>query len=130
METHWLTAFLLTLLLIAVWTDLQRHRIPNIVSLGGIILGVVAHTWMDGYSGFLTGAGGVAVVAERDGEVVDVDTSRIVLKHDFSDSRFHQPVTIHNLSKFIRSNHTVCYDSINPVGIFMIPVITHFIRYI
>ena len=24
-------------------------------------MGVVAHTWMDGYSGFLTGAGGVAV---------------------------------------------------------------------
>jgi len=61
LEYHWLTALLLTLLLIAVWTDLQRHRIPNIVSLGGIILGVVAHTWMDGYSGFLTGVSGVAV---------------------------------------------------------------------
>ena len=61
LETHWLTALLLTLLLIAVWSDLQRHRIPNLVSLGGIILGIVAHTWMDGYSGFLTGAGGVAV---------------------------------------------------------------------
>jgi len=59
--THWLTALLLILLAIAVWTDLQRHRIPNIVSLGGIVLGVVTHTWYSGFPGFLTGIGGTAV---------------------------------------------------------------------
>ncbi len=53
---------------------------------------------------------GVAVVAERDGEVVSVDSSRIVLKHDLSDGENQKPVTIYNLSKFIRSNQNTCFN--------------------
>lgn len=52
---------LVVILILAVWTDLQQHRIPNFVSLGGIILGIAAHTWTSGAMGLLTGAGGAAV---------------------------------------------------------------------
>ena len=61
LATQWPVAILLTLLAIAAWIDSQQHRIPNIISLGGIVFGVMAHTWIDGYSGFLTGIAGVAV---------------------------------------------------------------------
>ena len=61
MVTHWLIVVLLILLAVAAWIDLQRHRIPNIISLGGIVVGIVAHTLMEGYSGLLTGIGGAAV---------------------------------------------------------------------
>jgi DNA-directed RNA polymerase subunit beta len=53
---------------------------------------------------------GVAVVAARDGEVVSVESSRVVLKHDLSDAGNQKPVTIYNLSKFIRSNQNTCFN--------------------
>ncbi|MBT4363137.1 MAG: DNA-directed RNA polymerase subunit beta, partial [Desulfobacteraceae bacterium] len=48
---------------------------------------------------------GVTVVAERNGTVVDVNASRVVLKHDSG-----EPVTIYNLSKFVRSNQNTCFN--------------------
>ncbi|NNG02350.1 MAG: DNA-directed RNA polymerase subunit beta [Desulfobacteraceae bacterium] len=53
---------------------------------------------------------GVAVVAKRDGVVVDVDASRIVLQHDPQDKNYDKHVTIYNLSKFIRSNQNTCFN--------------------
>ncbi|RJQ52769.1 MAG: DNA-directed RNA polymerase subunit beta [Desulfobacteraceae bacterium] len=57
---------------------------------------------------------GVAIVADRDGEVVSVDASRIVLKHDLSDGKpdgkQQKPVSIFSLSKFIRSNQNTCFN--------------------
>lgn len=53
---------------------------------------------------------GVTVVAKRDGYVVDVDASRIVLRHDPSDNIGEKDVTIYNLSKFVRSNQNTCFN--------------------
>ncbi|MDY6904186.1 MAG: DNA-directed RNA polymerase subunit beta [Thermodesulfobacteriota bacterium] len=51
---------------------------------------------------------GVAVVAEKSGRVMEVDAARIVIKHDESESG--KPVTVYNLSKFIRSNQNTCFN--------------------
>ena len=59
--SHWLTVLLLIILIVAVWSDMQQHRIPNIVSLGGIVLGVAIHAWSSGGPGLLTGIAGTAV---------------------------------------------------------------------
>ncbi|MBW2099788.1 MAG: DNA-directed RNA polymerase subunit beta, partial [Deltaproteobacteria bacterium] len=54
---------------------------------------------------------GVTIVTERDGRVVYVDASRIVLKHNpVVDEDDESPVTIYNLSKFIRSNQNTCFN--------------------
>ncbi len=53
---------------------------------------------------------GVAVVAQRDATVVDVDASRIVLRHDPSDVRSEKDVSIYNLAKFVRSNQNTCFN--------------------
>jgi len=55
------TAALLSILVLASWTDLQHHRIPNVLSLGGILLGIALHTGVSGISGFATGLVGAAV---------------------------------------------------------------------
>ena len=59
--SHLLTVLLLVIMSITVWTDLQHNRIPNIVSLGGIILGTVVHTYTSGIPGLISGLGGAAV---------------------------------------------------------------------
>ncbi len=58
---------------------------------------------------------GVTLVADRDGEVVDVDASRILIKHsEASDENEADEaggsVTIYNLDKFIRSNQNTCFN--------------------
>jgi DNA-directed RNA polymerase subunit beta len=54
---------------------------------------------------------GVTVVAQRDGTVVDVEASRIVLKHEPEDDKNSEtPVTVYQLSKFIRSNQNTCFN--------------------
>ena len=54
---------------------------------------------------------GVAVVARRPGEVIYVDASRIVVRHDTDDKDPEaKPVTVYNLSKFIRSNQNTCFN--------------------
>ena len=55
------TIALLSILLLASWTDLQQHRIPNILSLGGILLGIALQTWVSGIPGFAIGFTGAAV---------------------------------------------------------------------
>ncbi|MBW2356275.1 MAG: DNA-directed RNA polymerase subunit beta, partial [Deltaproteobacteria bacterium] len=52
---------------------------------------------------------GAAIVAKREGVVVDVDAGRIVLRHD-DDARDRPPVTVYNLSKFVRSNQNTCFN--------------------
>nr|HID59797.1 DNA-directed RNA polymerase subunit beta [Desulfobacterales bacterium] len=47
---------------------------------------------------------GVTVVAERGGTVVDVDSSRIVIKHNNPENGLQDCVTIYRLAKFNRSN--------------------------
>ncbi len=53
---------------------------------------------------------GVTIVAKRDGWVVDVDASRIVLQHEPSDDPAQKDVTIYNLGKFVRSNQNTCFN--------------------
>ncbi|NOY70702.1 MAG: DNA-directed RNA polymerase subunit beta [Deltaproteobacteria bacterium] len=63
-----------------------------------------------GIEGIVARDSGVTVVAKRDGRVVDVDASRIVLRHDPSDNSREKDVTIYNLSKFVRSNQNTCFN--------------------
>lgn len=58
---HGSTVLLLAILAAATWIDLNHHRIPNVLSLGGIILGVALHGWTSGFPGIITGLGGAAV---------------------------------------------------------------------
>jgi len=53
---------------------------------------------------------GVAIVAGKNGIIFDVDASRIILKHDDSFDTDDDPVTIYNLSKFVRSNQNTCFN--------------------
>jgi prepilin peptidase CpaA len=52
---------LAALLIGAVWADSRNHRIPNVISLGGIALGLTLQLWFNGLSGLLSGLGGTAV---------------------------------------------------------------------
>jgi len=63
-----------------------------------------------GVEGVVARDSGVTIVAKRDGRVVDVDASRIVLQHDPSGKPSEKGVTIYNLSKFIRSNQNTCFN--------------------
>ena len=53
---------------------------------------------------------GIAIVAKRDGVVIDVNAARIVIKHDYDLNNDKPPVTIYNLSKFKRSNQNTCFN--------------------
>ncbi|MGM0453401.1 MAG: DNA-directed RNA polymerase subunit beta [Thermodesulfobacteriota bacterium] len=63
-----------------------------------------------GIEGIVARDSGVAIVAKRDGRVVNVDASRIVLQHEPSDEPSQKDVTIYNLSKFVRSNQNTCFN--------------------
>jgi DNA-directed RNA polymerase subunit beta len=81
-------------------SNMQRQAVPLIVNEAPLV--------GTGIEGVVAKDSGVAIVAQRDGVVVDVDGSRIVLKHD--SVGFEKPVTIYNLSKFIRSNQNTCFN--------------------
>jgi len=53
---------------------------------------------------------GVTVVAQDDGQVVNVDASRIVVKHSGGGNGFAKRVGIYNLTKFSRSNQNTCFN--------------------
>lgn len=52
---------------------------------------------------------GVTVVSEKDGTVVDINASRIIVKSD-PDQKSDRDIKIYNLSKFIRSNQNTCFN--------------------
>jgi len=52
---------LLPILLVALIVDLRWQRIPNGLSLGGIVLGIAAQTTLFGLNGLLTASSGVVV---------------------------------------------------------------------
>ncbi|MDM8514767.1 DNA-directed RNA polymerase subunit beta [Desulfobacterales bacterium HSG16] len=100
-------------------SNMQRQAVPLIVSQAPLV--------GTGIESVVARDSGVAVVSPRDGVVVDVEASRIVLKHDLSQSiqklkvpGYHsfdmksvfssKPVSIFNLSKFIRSNQNTCFN--------------------
>ena len=83
-------------------SNMQRQAVPLITSEAPLV--------GTGIEGVVARDSGVAVVARRDGEVVDVDAARIVLKHDPADGGGDKNVSIYNLSKFKRSNQNTCFN--------------------
>ena len=79
-------------------SNMQRQAVP-LMQAEAPLVGT-------GIEGVVARDSGVAIVAKRDGEVVDVDASRIVLRHDDAEP----PVTVYNLSKFVRSNQNTCFN--------------------
>ncbi|MGD8250742.1 MAG: DNA-directed RNA polymerase subunit beta, partial [Desulfobacterales bacterium] len=84
-------------------SNMQRQAVPLLMSQAPLV--------GTGIEGVVARDSGVAIVAKRDGEVVEVDASRIVIRHpengsDGADS----PVTIYNLAKFVRSNQNTCFN--------------------
>jgi DNA-directed RNA polymerase subunit beta len=83
-------------------SNMQRQAVPLMVSEAPLV--------GTGIEGVVAKDSGVTIVADQDGEVVDVDASRIVIKNDPGKKSAEKPVTIHNLSKFVRSNQNTCFN--------------------
>ncbi|BBO92571.1 DNA-directed RNA polymerase subunit beta [Desulfosarcina ovata] len=83
-------------------SNMQRQAVPLIKAEAPLV--------GTGIEGVVAKDSGVTIVAKRDGEVVDVDASRIVLKHATPDERTGKQVSIHNLLKFVRSNQNTCFN--------------------
>lgn len=86
-------------------SNMQRQAVPLLISEAPLV--------GTGIEGVVAKDSGVTIVAEKDGVVEYVDASRIILRHEqSSDNGDHldKPVTIYNLSKFIRSNQNTCFN--------------------
>ena len=83
-------------------SNMQRQAVPLMMSEAPLV--------GTGIEGVVAKDSGVTIVAERDGVVVDVDASRIVIRHAPDPSGTKKPVTIYNLHKFIRSNQNTCFN--------------------
>jgi DNA-directed RNA polymerase subunit beta len=83
-------------------SNMQRQAVPLLVNEAPLV--------GTGIEGVVAKDSGVAVVCHRDAEVVEVDASRIVLKHEPTGDPRAKDVTIYNLSKFIRSNQNTCFN--------------------
>jgi DNA-directed RNA polymerase subunit beta len=86
-------------------SNMQRQAVPLIKAEAPLV--------GTGIEGVVAKDSGVTIVAKRDGQVVDVDASRIVLKHDTPADDVDgndKPVTIYNLLKFVRSNQNTCFN--------------------
>jgi len=56
-----LIAPLLALLVVALITDMRDRRIPNILVLAGLVIGVAGHVWFSGVTGLVLAALGMCV---------------------------------------------------------------------
>ena len=87
-------------------SNMQRQAVPLLVSEAPLV--------GTGIERVVAKDSGVTIVAKREGVVVDVDASRIVIKHDDAeydaDNGQNLPVTVYNLSKFVRSNQNTCFN--------------------
>jgi len=83
-------------------SNMQRQAVPLLMNESPLV--------GTGIESVVARDSGVTVVAHRDAQVVDVEASRIVLKHDPSEDPSEKDVTIYNLSKFIRSNQNTCFN--------------------
>ncbi|MDH3883793.1 MAG: DNA-directed RNA polymerase subunit beta, partial [Desulfobacterales bacterium] len=83
-------------------SNMQRQAVPLLINQAPLV--------GTGIEGVVARDSGVAVVAQRDAEVVDVDAARIVLKHHPAKELSGKDVSIYNLSKFIRSNQNTCFN--------------------
>ncbi len=84
-------------------SNMQRQAVPLLMSQAPLV--------GTGIEGVVARDSGVAIVAKRDGEVVAVDASRIVICHpDNGSVGTASPVSIYNLAKFVRSNQNTCFN--------------------
>ena len=86
-------------------SNMQRQAVPLLVNQAPLV--------GTGIEGVVAKDSGVTVVTKIDGTVMDVDASRIVIKHDDADGEgdgSKMPVTVYNLAKFIRSNQNTCFN--------------------
>jgi len=85
-------------------SNMQRQAVPLIVNKAPLV--------GTGIEGVVAKDSGVTVVTRHDGTVVQVDASRIVIRHEDKDDDkvSKMPVTVYNLSKFIRSNQNTCFN--------------------
>ena len=87
-------------------SNMQRQAVPLLNSAAPLV--------GTGIEGVVAKDSGVTLVAERDGIVVDIDASRIIIKHDLEENldgnSQTSPVTIYKLAKFIRSNQNTCFN--------------------
>ncbi|MEJ2165141.1 MAG: DNA-directed RNA polymerase subunit beta [Desulfobacterales bacterium] len=83
-------------------SNMQRQAVPLLMNQAPLV--------GTGIEQVVAKDSGVAIVAKRDATVVDVDASRIVLKHYPSEDPNEKDVSIYNLSKFIRSNQNTCFN--------------------
>ena len=86
-------------------SNMQRQAVP-LLNAQSPLVGT-------GIEGVVAKDSGITVVANRDGVVVYVDASRIILKHfpeDENGGEIDKPATIYKLSKFIRSNQNTCFN--------------------
>ncbi len=49
------------ILFLATLTDLARHKIPNVLSLGGVVIGFILQGWGAGFEGLISGLLGLMV---------------------------------------------------------------------
>ncbi len=83
-------------------SNMQRQGVPLLVSSAPLV--------GTGVEGVVGKDSGVTVVAEHGGEVVNVDSSRIVVKHTRDGNGTGKQVSIYNLTKFARSNQNTCFN--------------------
>ncbi len=83
-------------------SNMQRQAVPLMISEAPLV--------GTGIEGVVAKDSGVTLVVDRDGVVEDVDASRIVVRHAPDVNGEKKPVSIFNLSKFIRSNQNTCFN--------------------
>jgi DNA-directed RNA polymerase subunit beta len=83
-------------------SNMQRQAVPLMTSEAPLV--------GTGIEGVVAKDSGVTMVTARDGVVVDVDASRILIRHAEDPKSHKKPVSIFNLSKFIRSNQNTCFN--------------------
>ncbi len=84
-------------------SNMQRQSVPLMTSQAPLV--------GTGIESVVARDSGVAIVAEYDGVVIDVDARRIVVRNDDHDGEISgKIVSIYNSSKFVRSNQNTCFN--------------------
>lgn len=86
-------------------SNMQRQAVPLVKSQAPLV--------GTGIENVVARDSGVAIVAEHDGVVVDVDAGRIVVKNKEDNGDIpDKTVSIYNAAKFVRSNQNTCFNHI------------------
>ncbi|MBF0200724.1 MAG: DNA-directed RNA polymerase subunit beta [Desulfamplus sp.] len=84
-------------------SNMQRQAVPLIKAEAPLV--------GTGIEGVVARDSGVSIVADYDGEVVDVDARRIVVRNIGDDGKIPDKiVSIYTASKFVRSNQNTCFN--------------------